>query len=195
MTARAARALRGAAFAATAVLLAAVAHTLAGGGAPSPLFCAVVAVIATPVAMLVAGSRPSVWRTAAAVVASQAAFHVAFTLVGDIGRWDASAAAHAHHGDMLLAPAATSAAQVMTLGMLAAHAVAAIVSAALVLRGERAVVTIGRWVRARLIRSVAPVPAVPARPVPRLRSTSFVVHPRVAAAPLSRRGPPVLLAA
>lgn len=192
MTTRAARTLRGSAFALIAVLLAAAAHTLADGGAPSPLFCAVVAVLAAPVAVLLAGTRPRAWRTAAAVAASQVVFHAAFTLVGDLGRWDAAASGHVHALDPVAGPAA--AVHPPSAGMLLAHAAAAAITALLVLRGERAVVAVWRWARARL-RRVAGAVRVPLRhripPLPRLSRPRTA---RVTAHPLSRRGPPPLSA-
>jgi hypothetical protein len=63
MNSRASRAVRGTALAAVATLLAAVAHTLGGGAAPSPLFCGVLLVFAAPLAIALAGARISRWGT------------------------------------------------------------------------------------------------------------------------------------
>lgn len=195
MTSRAARTLRGAVFAWSAVLLAAAAHTLAGGGAPSLLFCALVAIAATPAAMLVAGPRASAGRTVAAVLVAQTAFHVAFSMIGDLGRWDAAQGAHAHHAGMVLSAFTTAPAPAMSAGMLAAHAAAAVVSAAIVRRGERTVVAVWRWVRANLLRPLRLVPSAPRPTVLRARRDRFVLRVHAAIATLRRRGPPVLVAA
>jgi hypothetical protein len=174
------------------VLLAAVAHTLAGGGAPSPLFCVVAAALATPVAMLVAGPRARAWRTAAAVAASQAVFHGAFTLLGDLGRWEASSSGHLHTAHLPLASPENIAP--LDASMIAAHAAAALVSALVVLRGERAVVAVWRWVREHLIPARPGVrqPLLPRIPAAPLRNVPRTV--RVVTQPLTRRGPPFLSA-
>lgn len=189
MTTRAARALRGVSFATLAVLLAAAAHTLGGGGAPSPLFCAVATVLATPGAVLLAGARMSGARTFAAVAASQLVFHVAFAVTGDLGRWTPSSG-HVHGAALELAAGAPAGA--VPAGMLLAHAAAALVTAGAVCRGERVIARVWGGVRARLRRLRIPLPAAP-RPVPLLVPSSSVVvrRPRAAAQPLTRRGPPV----
>ena len=90
-----------------ATVVAATAHTLAGGGAPSPLFCAVIAALAVPGATALAGPRPALWRTALAVGGSQVLFHAAFAVTGDLGAWDAGTE-HVHGAPLVVAPASAS---------------------------------------------------------------------------------------
>lgn len=194
MTTRTTRALRGASFAAIATLLAAVAHTLGGGGAPSPLFCTVVAVLATPAAMLLAGPRVRAWRTWASVGASQLLFHLAFSLVGDLGAWDVGALGHVH-GPAAVDLASAASVPLPSPGMLAAHAAAAALTAWLVRVGERVVLAVSAWTvrvlnRARIV--LAPHRGL-ARPLP--SAPPVLARGRVAAHPLSRRGPPRLSSA
>ena len=83
MTPRHVRALRGTGAAWIATVAAATAHTLAGGGAPSPAFVAAVGILAAPFAVLLVGRRLSAWRVAATVLASQTLFHAAFAITAD----------------------------------------------------------------------------------------------------------------
>lgn len=192
MSRRTAQAARGAAFAAIATLLAAAAHALGGAGAPSPLFCVVVAAIAAPFAVLLAGPRVRAWRTWAAVAVSQVLFHVSFATMGDLGTFSPVAGEHAHHG--LLGHAEASAALPVDLSapMLLAHAAAAALTALVLRQGERTVVTIRRWA----LRIVLPTLHEPAtRPAPRVPAPAPAPHvsrPRVTAEPAVRRGPPAL---
>lgn len=189
MSTRAARAIRGAAFAGIATVTAAAAHTLGGGAAPSPLFCAILFALAVPPATALASPRPAPWRAALAVGAGQLLFHGAFAVVGDIGIGAATAHAtlgHVHGAASTWAMDATGAAGVdMTL----AHVLAAIVTIALVCRGESLLARIGAWVVRRAAAAVTVpsssavlrrVDAMPARPRARL-----VLPPG-----LGRRGPP-----
>jgi hypothetical protein len=183
------RVVRGAVFSVVATLLAAAAHALAGGGAPSPLFCAVVAVLATPPATALAGGRFSVARTIAAVAASQVVYHAAFVLVGDLGRWGATTG-HVH-ATMPLPMTAPDAGVAADPAMVLAHGLAALVTTACILRGERAV----RAVLARLPR-LRPAAATTFSGIPLPRSlalpetTTSLPRPRIGASSLSRRGPP-----
>lgn len=192
MNSRAARTLRGAAIAAIATVTAAASHTLGGGTAPSVLFCAVLFVFAVPVATVVATTRPSMWRTILAVGSAQLSFHAAFALVGDIGipavvRGTMSAGMHAHDVGLLWTP---NAALAPDTGMTVMHTVAALVSAALIWRGEAALAAIVDWVARAARRVLVPASAVEQRCTP-----WFASVPRaVAALPpgLGRRGPPPL---
>ncbi|MFJ6654020.1 hypothetical protein ACIQLJ_14610 [Microbacterium sp. NPDC091313] len=195
MSTRSARAARGAVFAALASATAATAHTLAGGGAPSPLFCLLLAVLALPVTTALAGTRTALWRTAGAVGAAQLLFHAAFASVGDIGAWGA-VASHTHGNHVLAPPMDDATVMPTTWAMTLAHAVAALIVIAAVHRGERVARAIAAWLP-RLVRRLrtAVLPARP-RPVP-----SIPAHPHVArglrllASSLRRRGPPSPLVA
>jgi hypothetical protein len=198
VTPRQQRALRGAVAAAVATLLAAVSHTIAGGPAPAPLLVALMIALCTPVAGGLVGPRPSLPRLAAAVAASQGAFHAVFQALGSPtgDRIATASGGHDHagaHGAVqtaLLAPAAPEA-----TAMPLAHAIAAALTIALLWRGERIVRAIARQTLAVLRRARAPRAAfgiavrapwiAPAAPRRRPLPLSSV----------SRRGPPVPLGA
>jgi hypothetical protein len=184
--------MRGAALAGVATVLAATAHTIGGGEAPSVLFCAILFALATPLTTAFASARPSLWRTTAAVGSSQALFHGAFGLLGDLGLSAAGGRAAAHvHGTVSLASTADA---VMTApaDMTLAHAVAALVTITVVRRGERALRVIRDW-----IVGAASVPAPPATHpgVPRrVAARTRILRPALIVPPgLGRRGPPLSL--
>lgn len=194
------RALRGASFAALAVLLAAAAHTLAGGGAPTPLFCAVAAVLATPGAVLLAGPRARTWRTVAAVAGGQLVFHLALTAMGDLGRWEAGATGHVHGSAIVMTRAVAIdpllAGDAGSAGMALAHGAATLLTACAVLRGERALSAVWRWTTARLRGSRPVVRGTVRAPAPRVPvARDAIARTRVAAEPALRRGPPLFAAA
>ncbi|WP_324012016.1 hypothetical protein [Microbacterium sp. JZ37] len=160
MTDRQLRALRGASASTVATVLAAVSHTVGGGAAPAPLLVvAMAAVLALP-AILVVGRRPRLSRVLAAVVTTQAAFHLAFLALGSPVATRISASAHAGHlhAEAHAHPALVETAVLATAAdapMLAAHAVAALVTTALLWRGEQLVRAIAAWAIARLVRAAA----------------------------------------
>ena len=193
MTPRHVRALRGAAAAWIATIVAGTAHTLAGGGAPSPAMLAAVGILASPFAVALIGRRLTAWRLGAAVLASQALFHVAFAVTAGA---DPSAAAgiHGHHlatlgggglGGVLLPDAP----------MLAGHALAALVTTLALHSGERMLRALGRGIRSLLVRAraLAPLPTVPRFVAPRTQTITPAI--RVVLSGLSRRGPPAVVAA
>lgn len=180
------RVVRAGGAAAVATLTAAAAHTLGGGSAPAPWLLAVVTLLAWPLALAIVGSRPSALRTGLAVAAAQALLHAAFAAVGDVE--PALAAAH-HHGQIALGAAHTGA-MPLDLGMLAGHALAAVVTAVAVCHGERMLRAVARGIRT--LFHVAEVPAPPATPR-RARvapSAPLGRRPRLVLSDLSRRGPP-----
>ena len=183
MTPRHVRALRGAAAAWVATIVAATGHSLAGGGAPSPAFVLAIGILASPIAVALAGRRLAVWRVAATVLASQALFHTAFALTAaaDPG------ALHGHHVARLggeLSPVVLPDAP-----MLVAHALAAAVTTLALVRGERMLRALGRGIRSVLRRAsdIAPRPIVRVRVV---AGAVVAVVRRVRLCDLSRRGPP-----
>jgi hypothetical protein len=217
MSTRATRATRGAVFAAIATVTAAAAHTIGGGAAPSPLFCAILFAFAVPLTTALVSASPAVsrgplsraalskaalsqaalWRTGLAVGASQALFHAAFAVVGDLGASPVPLAQGHVHGSPSLS--LTDAAvhlptTVLPVGldMTVAHAFAAVITIALVCRGEAALAAIASWiVRAAAAPLDGPVPpSVPRRvaSIPVLPRTARVVPPG-----LGRRGPPSVL--
>lgn len=194
MNARQQRTLRGLAAAFVATLVSATAHTLAGGGAGSPLLLAGVAVLASPVAVALVGRRPSAQRLALAVAVSQALFHAVFAITFPVaGSGSAPADAHVHGAALapLVPVAQHHAALIPDAPMLLAHAVAAAITVALLARGERMLRTIARGIRELVARHVSPVPLVPvALPRPRAVVLAPAVLRRIAA-DIVRRGPPL----
>lgn len=190
MNSRAARSLRGAAFAAIATIAAAVAHTIGGGGAPSPLFCLALAALVLPLTVALSGPRVRAWRTWAALGAAQLAFHLAFAVTGDAaGVSPGAIGGHAHHGAWAMS-AGESAAMAPSSPMALTHFVAAAITVLAVRHGENAVLRVLRWIRHVLPRVGTPLLVSPVRrPTPRRRRTALPTR-RLAHLPLSRRGPP-----
>lgn len=194
MTPRHVRALRGGIAAWIATVVAATAHTLAGGGAPSPALVAGIGILATPVAVALIGRRLAAWRIAAAVLLAQAFFHVAFAVTAGA---DPSVAAtvHTHHVLSVASPLAPG--LVGTDGpMLAAHVLAAIATVVALVSGERMLRALGRGIRSMFSRLDAVTP--PASSAPRVGTmpppTTHVAG-RLVLSDLSRRGPPRSVAA
>ncbi|WP_194408980.1 hypothetical protein [Microbacterium cremeum] len=161
MTPRHVRALRGAAAAWIATFVAATAHTLAGGGAPSPALVAAAGILATPFAVALIGRRPAAWRVGAAVLAAQAFFHVAFALTAGT---DATAVSASHdHYFVSAGGGALPAFLVPDAPMLAGHLVAAAATVVALVSGERMLRALGRGIRSMFsrVRAVAALPAAP----------------------------------
>ena len=187
MTPRHVRALRGTAAAWVATIVAATAHTLAGGGAPSLPFVVAIGVLAAPVAVALAGRRLATWRTAASVLTSQALFHAAFALTADAD----PAMLHGHHvahlgGDL-------SAIVLPDPPMLLAHALAAVATVVALTRGERLLRALGRGIRSLLLRAVAVAPLAPLPRQAAVPAGTAWVRARVVLSDLSRRGPPAFV--
>ncbi|QBJ96644.1 hypothetical protein ERC79_12195 [Rhodococcus sp. ABRD24] len=163
-------ALRGGSVGALTAALAIAAHGIAGGGFPDSaaltLLLAACAAVGAATGGL-PGSANNCRTLLGALAAGQAAGHLALTATND---------PHVHAG----LPAAA---------MLAAHAAATVVCAALVLVAERLYLPITRVLRT-VLRS--PVLGVESTPVPRPGPLDRP-EPRIAvlAAGISRRGPPV----
>lgn len=191
------RALRGAVAATVATLVAATAHTLAGGGAPPWWLLLSLALLTSPIAVGLIGRRPSMRGTAASVVAAQLALHVAFAAVG---AGDPTAAApgtgHAGHagapavGIALGRSFAAGGHLHLDAGMIAAHLVAAAATILLLTHGERLVRAIARGIQ-RVLRRALPVLAPPSAPASRVDAVLAPVA-AVFLSVLSRRGPPAL---
>lgn len=189
MTPRHVRTLRGAVAASTATVIAAASHTLAGGGAPAAALVGVMAVLAWPVATVAVGRRLSAWRVAAAVLASQLLFHVAFAFTAGI---DTSVVTgHVHHAS--LAGAAGIAAVIPDAPMTVGHLIAAALTMAGMYGGERMLRALGRGIRSILRRPA--FSGSPLRPTRALVTGARVLAAASATAlsDLSRRGPPVVV--
>ncbi|WP_203135792.1 hypothetical protein [Microbacterium sp. JZ31] len=186
MTTRQLRTLRGASAATVATLLAATSHTIAGGPAPAPLLVALMIALLTPVASGVVGPRASLARLAAAVALSQVAFHAAFQLLGS-PTGDRVQADHAHHTAGVALDVAAPPAE--SAEMYAAHAVAAILTLALLWRGERVIRAIARETVAVLRRVEVPRAAAPVATGTRFLDVPRPVESRILSS-VSLRGPP-----
>jgi len=179
------RTLRGCAATAIAVTMAAAAHTLSGGGAPPAWLLIAATVLTAPLAVALIGATRSMIRLSTVVVLAQAVLHTAFAGVGTArpavgGTLTSAGHDHAH----LLLSAAGSADMRMTCG----HALAAIVTIALLATGERMLAAIARGIR-RLLRLPAPSSQTPSVPA---CAPSGIRAPLRAAflTAVSRRGPP-----
>lgn len=192
MTTRHMRALRGVAAAWVATIAAATAHTLAGGGAPSPAMVAVVGILAAPFAVALIGRRLAVWRISATVLASQALFHAAFAFTAGADP-AAVGSLHGHHFASL--GSGLAGVVLPDAPMMAGHLLAAAATVLALYSGERMLRALGRGIRSLLSRaqSFAPRPAVPllvaARTSPDPHPAGFIFSG------ISRRGPPAVVAA
>lgn len=163
-------ALRGGAVGATVASLAVAAHGLGGGGLPHATALTLLLAVASGAGAVVAGVPAltrSRWTLLAALTAGQGAAHLALTVAADT---------HVHR-------------TVPTLGMLAAHAAATVVCAALILTAERLYGPI-----TRVLRIVLAPPAIgvePARVLPPRPPRHRAPRRTVLATGLSRRGPPL----
>jgi hypothetical protein len=195
VTQRQTRALRGTAAAWTATVIAATAHTLAGGGAPPPLLIVVVGLLASPFAVALVGRRPSSWRIALVVAASQALFHGAFVLASS-ATGAPPLAVHAHGATMVAGPAHSMVSALPEPPMLLGHVIAAAATTLALVHGERMLRAVGRGIHRLLARTVSGAAPAPAprrvRPVPSSRTRSPRSTPLTA---LSRRGPPAFVSA
>ncbi|WP_271192424.1 hypothetical protein [Agromyces luteolus] len=97
MMTRGARAARGAAVAAFAVLAASLAHTVGGGTPPGPIALALAFAFSVPVAMVVVGGRMPLLRASVAALVAQAALHLLYSLGTPGAGAAASVDAHALH--------------------------------------------------------------------------------------------------
>jgi hypothetical protein len=95
---RGARAARGAAIAAFAVLVASLAHTVGGGTPPGVLALVLSLAFSAPLAMALSGERMSLTRASIAALAAQAALHLLYALGTPSAGPAASVSAHAAHG-------------------------------------------------------------------------------------------------
>lgn len=194
VTVRQARALRAVAASALTALLAATAHTLGGGGAPAPDVVLVAALLAMPVALAFSGRRPSIVRTALAVIGAQVVYHVVFALFGMSVAFTGQTMMHMHAAPAPVARLASTAAAAEPLmglfepAMLAMHAAAALITVALLTHGERLLRAIAGTVLPRLLRrTFRPLAVRTAAPSTVAQVVCIVRH---AFSGVRRRGPP-----
>lgn len=202
------RVARGAVAASVATFTALLSHIVAGGAVPGPLGVIAPWLLAFMASTLLAGRTLSLARLGASVLVSQTLFHTLFVMGAATPVTAAPAMSHHDHGAMGMAMDAASTAP--TSGFLAAlcadpamwmlHGVSAIVTVALLYRGERAVralLTLAADIRAWAHRVVARAAAMPpiAVPLPLLAETlGWIVRPAAHARDDRRRGPPTLIA-
>lgn len=213
MSTRAARLVRGWAAALAATAVAAASHVLAGGVIPHPsivLFCLALSAM---VSCALAGRSMSLPGTAGAVLASQAIFHLLFTVGGagipsaGSGAAGARAAGHAGHADDAAltqlaeagqlgtgAAAAASSSALMWLG----HLLAAAATVALIRNGEAALLRILAAMRLRITTILPLILPLPLGPrVAKLSALVPVTPLRNLGVPLlamRHRGPPAAAA-
>lgn len=189
---RTARVARGAAGAGAATLLAAASHALAGGTITWIALVAT-ALLALPLCVALAGRVGSLWRLALGVSVSQLLYHWSFAGIGTAtGGVSEVAPVHASHTMTLSALTATPAAEAADLLMWVSHAAAAVLTIALLHRGEQAALALLRLVlraiplsRPRALAIPRAATAVPTRDVAPLSGRLLDVGP------ISHRGPPL----
>ena len=202
MTARSLRAVRGVTAAAIATVLAAVSHTLGGGSAPSAGLILAITLMAAPLATALVGPRLTLWRLTTAVLMSQIAFHAAFSTFGSEAGAGMVASAHQHGSSAralpstdAIPPAPNAITAVFSADplMVGVHVAAAIVSIALLHRGEHAL----RCLMAMVIDVVARRSSVPVsshRPaLPATASALAIPVSTPLTTSIRRRGPPTAL--
>lgn len=201
MTSRGLRASRGAAIAAFAAFVAALAHTIGGGAAPGPIALLVAVGFATPLAVLVTGSGARLLRTTAAAVIAQASLHLCYAIGGAAPVATGPAAdggRHAGHGASAHLDAMAGAAVVEhghTL-MPVTHLIAAIVTVAALALVDRVVDAAGRTVRL-IVRRLTSIPG-PVRLVTvrlGIADASASLIPVLVHTAAWSRGPPAVTAA
>jgi hypothetical protein len=207
MTTRWARVVRGWIAALVATFVAACSHALSGGSLPGTAGLALCLAFSGMVSILLAGRSLSLVRLAVAVTLSQAMFHSLFSLMTDPGPGAQTTAvaiaagSGMRHGAPPLLMRSDSVASVVPMSagadlwMWVGHAVAAIVTIALLALGERAfwgLTRLAGLVIGRLLATVLPAETA----VPLLRPTADrAAAPRRRPLVLSvqrHRGPPAL---
>lgn len=198
--------MRGSSAAAIATFTALCSHVVGGGEMPGALGVVVPLVLSLMVCILLAGRRLSLPRLALSVIASQLLFHALFVLGSAVSGSATSAGAGHHHGltamTLPVAGDAPLSAQALALvpadaAMWAGHAVSALVTIALLHRGERALLRLrdlaercAIWLRYRLSGPVRiPILRAPAR-IPAAETGGWTVLARIRETALRRRGPP-----
>ncbi|GIH28936.1 hypothetical protein Aph01nite_72460 [Acrocarpospora phusangensis] len=190
------RLVRSAAFAAVCVLLAAVAHRLAGGDSPTALALAIAGTGVFAVSAMLAGRERSPVMISVSMLAAQSALHELF----NHGATVKAILASRLWVDVPAVPAGDhqSHALGISLGMLIAHVTAALVTAWWVARGEAALWSVLRRVGAAAVRGLlrlfAPVTAFGAVTLgPATHGSHRSRLPRIHALRhiVIRRGPPL----
>ena len=201
---RAVRTARGAFGALAATLFAAASHSFAGGTA-TPLAVLATALLALPLCVLLAGRAGSLWRLALAVGSAQFVYHWSFAGLGMASGLGAdqlrgSAAAqtaflagpHAAHLEPSSFAPALAAAGSADATMWLSHAVAAVLTIALLHRGEVCVLRLLRVLRETVPVRLPSAARLPQRPAILVAACDSLPRTtRVCLSAISHRGPPV----
>jgi hypothetical protein len=208
MSTRWTRVARGTLAAVFSTFVAAFSHAIAGGNAPSVAALSLAVAFSTIACVALAGRGLSYWRVGASVAVSQVFFHTLFSLIATPSTQMSSVSSSAHAGhDMaaMLAPVGAAASGTAASGtpvmaadiaMVAGHVLAAAVTFAAIVWGERTdrgMVSAALLHVARFAALVLPTPIVALRPV-RLGPVRRVDAPavlEVLRASLWHRGPPL----
>ncbi|GAA3605643.1 hypothetical protein GCM10022223_21750 [Kineosporia mesophila] len=188
------RVLRAGAFSACAVSLAAVAHLLAGGIAPSPVLLAALALILAPIAVLSAGKLRRPTTVGTAMIAVQTGLHWLF---GQFGPAADCVQMSSHLGHPGMTQAGSMVCQdhpAMTMGtssplMLLAHLSAAALLGLLLSKGETALWRMLSWIFPKLPGRFRPLP-VPTRLRRTASRRTVPLRPEPLIGAVGRRGPP-----
>lgn len=196
MTTRWARVVRGQVVAVVSTFAAAFSHGFADGAHP-PLVAMVLALAFSSVAcVLLAGVRLSRARLAASIAVSQLLYHGLFSLFGPAATATGTVTS-GHHGTIVFTPGITPQATFSESDqwMLLAHLVAAALTFAMLVQGERALLAIGTlrhllrlalaW---RLPRGPVALPA--GNRFPTAQRTAPLRRRLILTSPLTLRGPP-----
>ena len=179
--------------AAFATLVASLAHTLSGGSPPGWVALIVALAFSVPLAMALTGARARLVRTAVSALVAQAALHLTFALGGAA---PLESATHAGHDGVHLPASSVAVVDHGNAWMPVAHLVAAAVTLAALMLGDRVVDAFGRAMRV-LVRRLTVIPAPAGAPL--LRVSVDGARQRFIAVLLASgrgsRGPPVEAAA
>lgn len=202
MTTRGARIARGTTAAVVSTFVAVFFHGLAGGPVPAPVGLIACVVFSALVCTPLAGVALSRARLAAAVTLSQLLFHFLFLLfagTANVGAGGGSTGGHVHGSDAIAAQLATLSAAPAHLHdspMWFSHALAAVVTFAVLRYGELSLCTLVELarltVRALVLRVPTPAPAARVRPLA-ARRHARALSSRILLSVLSQRGPPAVV--
>jgi hypothetical protein len=207
MSSRGVRVARGLTAAGVAVFVAAFSHAASGGGAPGGVGLALALALSAVVCVVLARRRLSVTALTISVLISQFALHLLFG-VGAASSSGVLLTQTGHHGHIALTTVTDAGAMPAHPGhdsgwMWMGHAVAAVLTIALLHRGERTLRDLLAVARSRVevlwtlvrIAFVEPVPARSQRRPAGLPVVDLLRDPGVLLGSHPRRGPPVAVAA
>ena len=197
MTSRGARFIRGQVVAVFATFTAAFSHGAADGAHPPLVAIALALAFSSVACVLLSAARLSRARLAISVSISQLLYHGLFSLFGTAGQ-PGAVITSGHHGVIAISPGISPGMAVPAADpwMVVAHAAAAVLTFAILLRGEQALSCLGAL--SRLIVASLSRWRLPQSPQPVSHQTRFPTGQRTAVphrsliltSSLSHRGPP-----